>query len=431
MNSRSPSPDAYKWLILGLFWLIYFLNHADRMVLPSVFPLLKNELGLTDTQLGLLGSSFFWVYALLVPIAGSLGDVMSRKKLVVLALLLWSSATASSGLASGFALLFVFRALTGTGEAFYYPAANSMISDFHGQKTRSLAMGIHQTSVYFGTVASATVAGYIGQTWGWRWAFLGFGLSGIVVALIAWFTLHEPERGASDREELQTAPQTVPAALPLGERIKETFGTPTAIVLMIAFLGMILNNAAYLTWTPTLLFEKFRLSLAEAGFHATFWHHLGAMAGVLAGGRVADRLSAKSRMSRPLVQVVGLVLGAPFIFLLGWSGSSVVVFASLGLYGFFRGLYDSNLFASLYEVVRPEARATATGFMICVAFLCGGFAPVIIGWLSAQMSLGMALASTSLCYLGGGLLILLNCAVWFRRDSARMQRAILGTQESA
>lgn len=413
---------SYKWLVLALFWCIYFLNHADRQVLFSVFPLLQQELGLTETQLGLLGSSFFWVYAILVPLAGGLGDVMSRKSLIALALLVWSAATFVSGLVSGFALLFVFRAFTGTGEAFYYPAANSMISDYHGQPTRALAMSIHQTSVYFGIVASGALAGYVGQTFGWRWAFLSFGAAGILVAWIAWKCLIEPQRGQSDREQVKNE---VVHDLSLRARVIESFHSATAIVLMGAFLGMKLVDAAYLAWMPTLLYRKFGMSLAGAGFHATFWHHAGAIAGVLIGGRVADRWALRTRLGRPLVQVAGLLLGAPFVFLLGWSQAAAVVFVSLALFGLCRGLYDSNLFASLYEVVRPEARATATGIMIAAAFLGGGSSPLLIGWLSERMNLGLALSTTSVCYVIAGSLILLDCGMWFRRDAARMQMAAL------
>lgn len=407
----------WKWIVLGLFWMIYFFNQADRQVLFSVFPLVKGELGLSDTQLGLLGSSFLWVYAVLVPVAGNLGDVLSRRTIIIGALLLWSTATLCSGLVSGFALLFLFRALTGAGEAFYYPSANSIISDYHGQETRAVAMGIHQTSLYFGIVASGALAGYIGQTYGWRLAFVSFGGAGILLALLACATLREPARGQSERK-------TGAAARPMGlkQRIVESFHTPTALLLMAAFVGMKLVDAAYLTWMPTLLYRKFGLSLAQAGFHATFWHHAGAAAGVLVGGRLADRFAARSRVSRPLVQAAGLLLGAPFIFLLGWSADTAVVYAALGLFGVFRGFYDSNLFASLYEVVRPEGRATATGLMLCVAFLAGGAAPVVVGRLGQQFSLGAALASTSIFYVAAAAIILVDCALWFRRDSARMQK---------
>jgi MFS family permease len=427
-NLAAASSGSYKWVVLGLFWLIYILNHADRMVLPAVFPLLKAELGLKDAQLGVLGSSFFWVYALLVPVAGGLGDVFRRKNLVVFALLIWSAATFCSGAVSGFLLLLLFRALTGAGEAFYYPAANSMISDFHGQRTRSLAMGIHQTSVYCGTILSAAVAGYIGQTYGWRWAFISFGAAGIVVAAIAAKLLREPERGQADRADVAETAQK-PAEVPLLARIRDSFRAPTAILLMAAFLLMIVNNTAYLMWTPSLLNSKFGLSLASAGFHATFWHHAGAMLGVLAGGRIADRWALRNRLVRPIVQVAGLLLGAPFIFLLGWSDSPTVVYAALGVYGVCRGFYDSNLFASLYEVVRPESRATATGAMLAVAFLFGGSAPALVGWLSQRMSLGASLASTAGCYLVGGLLILAACLFWFRRDAYRMQMEAFGHAE--
>src|SRR5512138_1664834 len=113
-----------KWISLVFFWLIYFFNQADRQALFSVFPLIKVDLQLTDTQLGLLGSLFFWVYASMVPIAGSLGDAVSRKLLVVLALLVWSAATFASGLISTFVALALFRAVVGGAEALYYPAAN-------------------------------------------------------------------------------------------------------------------------------------------------------------------------------------------------------------------------------------------------------------------------------------------------------------------
>lgn len=376
-------------------------------------------------QLGLLGSSFQWVYGILVPVAGCLGDAMSRKRLIVAALLVWSAATFSSGLAGGFILLLLLRAITGTGEAFYYPAATSIIGDYHGQRTRSFAMSLHQTSVYFGIVSSAAMAGYIGQHYGWRSAFLLFGGIGILAALVLAAGLREPVRGQSDREDAAIA---LSGAQPgLRARLIETFHSPTAVILMLAFVGMNFVNVACLTWMPMLLYQKFAYGLAAASFHATFYHQFGAFAGVIAGGKLADRWALRMRLSRPLTQAAGLLLGVPFIFLLGWSPSTHIVFVSLALFGVFRGMYDSNLFASLYEVVRPEARATATGIMLAVAFLAGGSAALVTGWLSQRIGLGPALASASLWYLAGGILILLDCWIWFRRDAARMQRAEFAT----
>jgi MFS family permease len=415
---QSKKEKLYPWLVLAFFWLIYFLNQADRQVLFSVLPLVKHELRLTDTQLGLMSSAFFWVYAILVPLAGTLGDVVSRKRLIITALLVWSFATAASGFAAGFLSLVVCWSATAFGEAFYYPSANSMIGDYHGEKTRATAMAIHQTSAYTGIVVSGALAGYVGEEYGWRAAFTSFGAVGIVVAMIASIILREPKRGQAEQAN------STGRSISLKERLAETFQTPTAVILILAFLGMTLVNTAYLTWTPTLLVRKFGFGLAKAGFHATFWHLMGAAFGVLAGGRMGDAAATRSVVSRLVMQFAGLLLGAPFIFLLGWSDSRVVVLVSLGLFGVFRGLYESNLFASLYEVIRPQSRATSTGIMIGAAYLGGGFAPLAIGWLSDRMALGSALSGMSLCYLASGSIIALDCLLFFRDDYLRMRTSL-------
>ena len=244
---QSEKANLYPWLALAFFWFIFFLNQADRQVLFSVLPLIKRELRLTDTQLGLMSSAFFWVYAILVPLAGTLGDVVSRKRLIVTAFLIWSFATAASGFAIGFLWLVICRSATAFGEAFYYPSANSMIGDYHGEKTRATAMAIHQTSAYTGTIVSGALAGYVVEAHGSRAAFLSFGVAGIFVAIITSVVLREPKRGQSEQAvSLVYSPS-------LKERMAETFQTPTAIILTLAFLGMTLVNTAYLTWTPTLL----------------------------------------------------------------------------------------------------------------------------------------------------------------------------------
>lgn len=410
----------YPWVVVALFWCIFFLNQADRQVLFSVLPLLKGEMHLSDTQLGLMGSVFFWVYAILVPVAGSLGDVTSRKRLIVTALLVWSISTATSGIAVGFAAILVCRAITAIGEAFYYSSATSILSDYHGESTRATAMAIHLTSAYAGIIVSGALAGYIGQHYGWRVAFLAFGALGILVGVIAQYVLREPKRGQSERE------LTPGISVAWKDRAMATLRTPSAVLLTLAYLGMTLVNTAYLTWTPTLLTRKFGFELAEAGFHATFWHLVGAGIGVVLGGKIGDVTAVRSVLSRPLLQCFALFAGAPFIFLLGWSDSRAVVIAALGLSGLFRGLYESNLFASLYEVIRPHSRSTSTGMMIGIAYLGGGFAPVVIGWLSDRIALGAALSSMSICYLVAGFLIALDCRLFFKQDSRRMRTSISG-----
>jgi MFS transporter, Spinster family, sphingosine-1-phosphate transporter len=418
-------PHWYPWLLLAFFWLIYFLNQADRQVLFSLLPLLKRELHLSDTQLGLMGSAFFWVYAILVPICGSLGDYISRKRLIISALVVWSFATATSGFAVAFLPLLLSWSATAFGEAFYYPCANSVISDEHGEKTRATAMAIHQTSAYTGIIATGALAGFIGEHAGWRVAFVSFGAAGLVLAVISAFVIRDPQRGMSE----ETGPEK--STVTLRQRFAELSRTPTYLLLTLAFLGMSLVNTAYLTWTPTLFVRKFHLSLAEAGFNATFWHLAAAALGVLIGGRISDKAAIRSVLSRPILQTLGLFFAAPFIFLLGWSDSRTVVLVSLVLFGVFRGLYESNLLASLYEVVSPHSRATATGLMVGVAYLFGGFAPLAIGWFSDRVALGSAMSAMSLCYVGSAILIAADCLFFFRPDSSRArQYSGLSTVES-
>lgn len=418
------------WLLLAMFWVVYFLNHADRQIVFSVFPLLQTELDLTNTQLGLLGSSFQWVYACLVPFAGFLGDFVSRKRIIVSALLLWSLTTVSSGLASGFALLLALRALTGAGEAFYYPSATSIIADYHGEKTRALAMSIHQTSLYFGVVVSGTLAGYLGQQFGWRSAFLVFGIAGLAAAAMLLRFLREPRRGEADASGSQAA--TPRDAIELGNaappsvmaRLIALCRTPSVLALAGSFCGMSFASVAVVTWMPAYIYGLGGFSLAEAGFHATFYHQVGAFVGVLVGGALADRFAARTVLSRPWVQAGGLLFSVPFLYWIGSASSATGLFLALGLFGIFRGIYDSNLFASLFEVVAPETRATATGLMLSLGFLVGGTSPVVIGKLSQSFGLGPSLGATSVCYLAAAVLMLANIAFWFRTDSARMKAAL-------
>ena len=186
-----------KWAAVALLWLVCFFNYADRQAIYSVFPLLKTEMGLTDVQLGIVGASFMWVYAAAAPLAGVIGDRFARKNVIIGGLVFWSAITVVTALSTRYSQLVICRGLEGLGEAFYFPASISMLSDYHGRDTRSRAMAIHQSSVYAGTIAGGTAAGVMGQALGWRSSFYLFGTLGTMLglALIVW--LREPARSES------------------------------------------------------------------------------------------------------------------------------------------------------------------------------------------------------------------------------------------
>ena len=245
----------YKWEMIGWLWLAYFFNQADRAIYNVVLPQLKADLGLTDVQAGLVASIFIWTYALFVPIAGYLGDVFRRKSIIFWSLLFWSLATILSGVCMGLFTLILFRSLaTGGGEAFYYPSANSLISQYH-HKTRALAMSIHQTSLYVGIVSSGLIAGWIAQHFGWRTAFFCFGSFGVLLALlILWRVRNDKPSGIQEKE---TAPQRNEQPVSLPQAFRAIAAVPSVWAIWIAFATANFVFLGYLTWTPTFLYEKY------------------------------------------------------------------------------------------------------------------------------------------------------------------------------
>src|SRR5436305_4902083 len=157
--SDKPASLRYAWAVVAMLWCISFFNYADRQAIFSVFPLLKEEMKLTKVELGLLGSSFAWVYGLAAPFAGIIVDRVRRKSAILGGLQIWSVICLATALSRQYSHLLFFRAAEGLGETFYYSAATSMLSDYHGPRTRSRALGLHQTSVYVGTLACGLFAG--------------------------------------------------------------------------------------------------------------------------------------------------------------------------------------------------------------------------------------------------------------------------------
>jgi MFS family permease len=395
--------SRYKWHVVAMLWWIAFFNYADRQAIFSVFPLLQSEMHLSTFQLGLLGSSFAWVYGLCAPFAGGIVDRVRRKTAILGGLHTWSVICMATALSRNFTHLFAFRAAEGLGETFYFPASMSLVSDYHARDTRSRALGIHQTSVYVGTIAGGFFAGLIGQNYGWRWSFVVFGGLGLALGFVLNRFLIEPKRGASDDIEA--------VQLPAAEALKMIWGTPTAVILMAAFVCANFVAVVLLTWMPKFLFDEFHLSLAASGLTATIFVQLASMVGSPLGGWMADSLRRRTPGGRMIVQAIGVFGGAPFVVLCGSTRSVTWLIVALIAWGLCKGLYDANIFASMFDVVRPEARGTAAGFMNMVGWLGGGgTAPVVIGWLGERHGLGYAISVAAAVYVAAGILLLAGVA---------------------
>jgi MFS family permease len=404
----------YKWAVVLMLWMICFCNYADRQAIFSVFPLLERELHLTPVQLGLLGSAFAWVYGLAAPLAGMVVDRVRRKTAILGGLHVWSAICIATVFSRSFRQLFFFRAAEGLGETFYYPASMSLISDYHGRETRSRAMGLHQTSVYIGTIGGGFFAGLIGQYYGWRLSFVVFGAAGILLGIVLHRFLVEPERGATE------SVQAARSALSFGAFLRLLARTPTVICLLGAFMCANFVAVVLLSWMPKFLYDKFHMGLAMSGLTATLFVQLASLAGAPVGGWLADMWRRRSPRGRLAVQCVGVLGGAPFVAVCGLTSSVPVLLTALTFWGFFKGLYDANIFASVYDVVPPEARGTAAGFMNAIGWLAGGgSAPVVIGLVAERSSLGFAIALASAVYIAAAVFLAVGAAFFVARDAAQ------------
>jgi MFS family permease len=415
MTRRLVASSAYRWWVVAMLWMVCFFNYADRQAIFSVFPLLREEMGLSNVQLGIVAGSFMWVYAAFGPIAGLIGDRINRKTLILGGLLFWSLITLATALSTQYWHLVLFRALEGLGEAFYFPAAMSVVADYHGPRTRSRAMSLHQSSVYAGTIAGGTFAGLMGQLYGWRSGFYLFGTLGIVLAVVLVFFLREPPRGAAEVGE-EGAVATEGAA-GVRETVGAIYRVPMVRILTLVFVGANFVAMIFLSWMPSFLFDRFGMTLAMAGFSATAYLQIASVLGVLSGGILADRLVRRYRGGRMITQALGLFLGVPFIFLSGWTLSVPVLILALVGFGYFKGMYDANIWASLYDVVRPRHRASALGFMNSIGWLGGGLAPVAIGAMSERYGMGGSISATSMIYLIVALLM--TFGIWRYMRGAR------------
>lgn len=397
--------EHYKWELLALLCLAFFFNQGDRAIFGVVLPSIKTELRLTDPQLGLVGSVLFFTLAVMLPIAGCLGDLWNKKWIITCSLLFWSMATLMTGLTGGLLGLILLRSVaTAGGESFYAPAAFPLLAEHH-TRTRSLALSIHQAALYIGVMTSGFLGGFIADRWGWRSAFYVFGACGIVLGLIFIWRLRDAVAGPA----LETGNGRLPSVAAWGV----FFRTKTALLLTMGCAAIIFVNNAYVVWAPEFIREKYGLSQTAAGGYSMFFHHAAALAGVVAGGRLTDRWVVSHPDFRLRLMGLAMLLGAPAIVFMGFAPALALTCLAMAVFGLFRGLYEANTHAALFDVIAPRFRASAVGNMSMCSFLLGSVSPWLLGWLRGVCPPGTGLSYgfmvLSAAYLAGG------GAVWAAR----------------
>ena len=412
VNLHDPLRPGYKWELLALLSCAFFFHQGDRAIFGVVLSAIKTDLRLTDSQLGLVGSVLFFVLALMMPVAGYLGDIWNRKKIIVCSILFWSAATMCTGLAGGLAAIIAFRSVaTAGGESFYAPAAYPLLAAHH-QKTRAIALSVHQAALYIGVMVSGFLGGFIAEQWGWRSAFYVFGGGGIILGLVlAWRLMSAPAaRGTAGRE-------------PVWRALAVLFRSRTALLLTLGFTAIVFVNNAYVVWAPIFLQEKFQLNLTKAGGYAMFFHHLAAFGGIMFGGFLSDRIALARPVFRLQLMGTAMLLGAPVIFLMGRADALAAALVAMAGFGLFRGVYEANTHAALFEVIAPSSRASAVGVMTMLAFLAGSLSPWLMGRCREIFPAGQGLSAgfsfLSLAYVVGSLAVLAAVFFTFEKDRYR------------
>lgn len=380
----------YPWVVVALLGGVALLNYMDRQMLSTMKDSMQVDIIdlQSATNFGRLMAIFLWVYGLMSPISGIIADNLSRKKLIVGSLLVWSSVTYLMGLATTYDQVFWLRALMGVSEALYLPAGLSLIADYHTGGSRSLAVGIHMTGLYLGQAIGGFGA-TLAAAYSWNTTFYWFGIIGIVYAFVLAVFLKDKKRVAPE-EAKESTPKKPQANVLLS--LKSLFTNPAFWVILLYFAIPSLPGWATKNWLPTLFAENLGLPMSQAGPIATITIAFSSFVGVVLGGILSDRWVRKNIKGRIYTGAIGLSLTIPSLLLLGF-GSSIVEVVSAGvLFGIGFGMFDANNMPILCQFVSVRQRATAYGVMNMVGVFAGAMITSVLGSWSDDGNLGMGFA---------------------------------------
>lgn len=383
----------YPWVVVALLWGVALLNYMDRQMLSTMKESMQLDISELQTaeNFGRLMAVFLWIYGLMSPFAGAIADRVNRKWLIVISLFVWSAVTYGMGYANTFTEIYWLRALMGVSEALYIPAGLSLIADWHSDKSRSLAVGIHMTGLYTGQAIGgfgATVA----ASYTWHTAFHWFGLIGIAYALLLVLCLRENPNHNVVKPNIETNKVEKESIL---KGFSALFSTVAFWIILFYFAAPSLPGWAIKNWLPTLFSENLNLPMAEAGPMSTITIALSSFCGVVAGGILSDRWVQRNIRGRIYISAIGLGLTIPALFLLGFGHNTIGVISAGMLFGIGFGIFDANNMPILCQFVSSKYRATAYGIMNMTGVFAGAMVTNVLGKWSDDGNLGLGFALLS------------------------------------
>lgn len=416
----SDSAAEHARTMLWILLIVYIFNFLDRQIVNILAEPIKADLGLTDTELGLLaGPAFAVFYALLgIPIARYADkDGTNRVRLIALALAIWSAMTAVCGLAQNFVQLLLARIGVGVGEAGCTPAAHSLISDSVAPEKRSSAIAFYGLGVPIGSLLGLIIGGIVNDLYGWRIALMLVGAPGLVLALVVLFVMREP-RHSRTAEAVATA--AAATRLSTGEAMREIFASRAFIYILIASSVVAFLGYGKALWTISFFIRSHGLSTTEAGLSMAVVLGLAGVFGTWLGGKMADRFGARDKRHILTFPAYGMAVAAPILFLGYYMEDWRVAVALLIIPTILNSAYYGPAYACVQGLVRPQARAVAASIMLFGQNLIGlGFGPFLFGVLSDQLAPTYGQESVRYVLYGAAWLGLIP-AFFFWRASLRL-----------
>ena len=386
--SHSPSggKGAYPWIVVGLLWGVALLNYMDRQMLSTMKPSMQIDIHelQSATNFGYLMAIFLWIYGFMSPVSGIIADRVNRKWLIVGSLFVWSGVTLAMGLANNFNQLYWMRATMGVSEALYIPAGLSLIADYHSDKTRSLAIGIHMTGLYMGQALGGFGA-TIAEKFSWQQTFHSFGIIGIVYALVLIFFLRE-------KRNIEPTGETINEKPSLLKGLGVLFSNIAFWIILFYFAIPSLPGWGVKNWLPTLFADNLKIDMATAGPLSTITIAASSLIGVIFGGILSDRWVQKNIRGRIYTSAIGLSLTIPALILVGFGHSLFAVIGAAFCFGFGYGMFDANNMPILCQFVSAKYRATAYGLMNMVGVFAGAFITDLLGKSTDAGNLGKSFA---------------------------------------
>jgi MFS transporter, Spinster family, sphingosine-1-phosphate transporter len=403
--ASNPTPlTSYQVRLLAVLALINFVNFADRQVVVPLLPLLRQQMNVSDAQLGSLQTWLLVVLAVASVPCGLYADRWSRTQIIAAGVAFWSLATIACGFATSFALLLVVRALIGIGEAAYAPAAQSMITDSFPYQRRAMAQSIFASGMLLGGAAGQAFGGLMGESHGWKYTFIVLGL---VCMIPGFFVVKLPEPPRRPRSEV------VPIA--------SLLSVPAYLAMIVAGTCITFASVSLLTWGIDFAVNYKEFSLREAALSLAIVALLSLLLGVLTGGFLADRLQKRYCYGRILVIAAAFLFAAPCVLLAIQSDDKGIFLAALFIGGFFMSWYHGPVTAVLHDLTPQRAHATAIGVYMFVTQLLGALGPQLVGKISDASDLQLGLQVAVAVMVAGSLLMFL--VIYFvRRDGLHHPR---------